>query len=75
MTVWIFYSENVITRRICMTKVAIYTRISKNNMGQDIDRQIHECEEYCKRNNYEIIEIYRIMKYNSLTIIYDKRGH
>ena len=42
-----------------MTKVAIYTRISKNNMGQDIDRQIHECEEYCKRNNYEIVEIYK----------------
>ena len=59
MTAWIFYSENVITRRICMSKVAIYTRISKNNMGQDIDRQIHECEEYCKRNNYEIVEIYK----------------
>ena len=59
MTAWIFYFANVNMRRVCMTKVAIYTRISKNNMGQDIDRQIHECEEYCKRNNYEIIEIYK----------------
>ena len=42
-----------------MSKVAIYTRISKNNMGQDIDRQIHECKEYCKRNDYEIVEIYK----------------
>ena len=39
-------------------KVAIYCRISKDNLGQDIDRQIHEVREYCKRMDYEIVEEY-----------------
>jgi len=39
-------------------KVAIYCRISKDNLGQDIDRQIHEVREHCKRMNYEIVEEY-----------------
>ena len=39
-------------------KVAIYCRISKDNLGQDIDRQIYEVREYCKRMNYEIVEEY-----------------
>lgn len=41
-----------------MIKVAIYCRISKDNMGQDIDRQIHEVKEFCKRMNYEIVGEY-----------------
>ena len=40
------------------TKVAIYCRISKDNMGQDVDRQIHEVREYCNRMDYEIVEEY-----------------
>jgi len=39
-------------------KVAIYCRISKDNMGQDVDRQIHEAREYCKRMDYEIVGEY-----------------
>jgi len=27
-------------------------------MGQDIDRQIHDCKEYCKRMNYEVVDVY-----------------
>lgn len=38
--------------------VAIYARISKDNMGQDIDRQINEVREYCSRCGYEIVEEY-----------------
>ena len=40
------------------TKVAIYCRISKDNMGQDVDRQIHEVREYCNRMDYDIVEEY-----------------
>ena len=39
-------------------KVAVYCRISKDNLGQDIDRQIHEVREYCKRMDYEVVEEY-----------------
>ena len=39
-------------------KVATYIRISKDNMGQDVDRQIHEVREYCKRMDYEIVGQY-----------------
>ena len=39
-------------------KVAVYTRISTNHLGQDIDRQIHECRRYCKIMGYDIIEEY-----------------
>ena len=38
--------------------VALYARISKDNMGQDIDRQINEVREYCSRCGYEIVEEY-----------------
>jgi len=38
--------------------VALYARISKDNMGQDIDRQRHEVREYCNRAGYEIVEEY-----------------
>lgn len=41
-----------------MQKVAIYTRISTNDMGQDIDRQIHECRRYCETMGYEIVSEY-----------------
>ena len=41
-----------------MQKVAIYTRISTNDMGQDIDRQIHECRRYCETMGYEIVNEY-----------------
>ena len=34
-------------------KVAVYTRISTNHLGQDIDRQIHECRRYCKIMGYD----------------------
>lgn len=39
-------------------KVAIYSRISTDNLGQDIDRQIHECRKYCDIMGYEIVEEY-----------------
>ena len=39
-------------------KVAVYTRISTNHLGQDIDRQIHECRRYCKIMDYDIVEEY-----------------
>ena len=39
-------------------KVAVYTRISTNHLGQDIDRQINECRRYCKIMGYDIIEEY-----------------
>jgi len=38
--------------------VALYARISKDNMGQDIDRQRHDVREYCTRAGYEIVEEY-----------------
>ena len=38
--------------------VALYARISKDNMGQDIDRQRHDVKEYCTRAGYEIVEEY-----------------
>ena len=41
-----------------MKKVALYARISKDNMGQDIDRQLQEVRDFCKRNEYEIVEEY-----------------
>ena len=41
-----------------MKKVAIYCRISKDNLGQDIDRQTHEVREFCKRMDYEVVEEY-----------------
>ncbi len=39
-------------------KVAIYSRISTDNLGQDIDRQINECRKYCDIMGYEIVEEY-----------------
>ena len=42
-------------------KVAVYCRISKDptkSFSQDIDRQIHEVRQYCKRMDYEIVEEY-----------------
>ena len=39
-------------------KVAIYARISKDNLGQDIDRQLNEVREYCHRMNYEVVGEY-----------------
>ena len=41
-----------------MEKVAIYARISTDNLGQDVDRQLHEVREYCQRMGYEIVEEY-----------------
>ena len=38
--------------------VALYARISKDNMGQDIERQINDVREYCSRAGYEIVEEY-----------------
>ena len=39
-----------------MEKVAIYARISTDNLGQDVDRQLHEVRDYCQRMGYEIAE-------------------
>ena len=39
-------------------KVAIYSRISTDNLGQDIDRQIHECRKYCEIMGYQVVEEY-----------------
>jgi site-specific DNA recombinase len=41
-----------------MIKVGIYARISSDILGQDIDRQIYDVREYCKRMDYEIVEEY-----------------
>ena len=41
-----------------MEKVVIYARISTDNLGQDVDRQLHEVREYCQRMGYEIVEEY-----------------
>ena len=38
-------------------KVAIYARVSTEE--QDADKQVEICEEYCKRNNHEIVGIYK----------------
>jgi|TARA_R100000501_G_C2628942_1_gene123375 DNA invertase Pin-like site-specific DNA recombinase len=38
-------------------KVAIYCRVSTDE--QDVDKQRYICEEYCKRNNYEIFKVYK----------------
>jgi len=38
--------------------VALYARISKENMGQDIERQIYDVREYCSRAGYTIVEEY-----------------
>lgn len=39
-------------------KVAAYHRISKDDMGQDVDRQIEEVKEFCGRMGYEIVDSY-----------------
>ena len=39
-------------------KVAIYSRISTDNLGQVIDRQIHECRKYCEIMGYQVVEEY-----------------
>ena len=41
-----------------MERVAIYARISTDNFGQDVDRQLHEVRDYCQRMGYEIVEEY-----------------
>ena len=33
-------------------KIAIYARISTDNLGQDVDRQLHEVRAYCERMEY-----------------------
>jgi DNA invertase Pin-like site-specific DNA recombinase len=38
-------------------KIAIYCRVSTEE--QNTDNQQRMCEEYCKRNNYEIYKIYK----------------
>ena len=39
-------------------KVAIYARVSTDNLGQDVDRQLHEVRAYCERMEYEVVEEY-----------------
>ena len=41
-----------------MKKVAAYHRISKDDMGQDVNRQIEEVKEFCNRMDYEMVETY-----------------
>ena len=41
-----------------MKKVALYARISKDNLGQNIDRQLNEVHQYCERMDYQIVEEY-----------------
>ena len=41
-----------------MKRVALYARISTDNLGQNIDRQLNEVRQYCKRMDYEIVEEY-----------------
>ncbi len=53
-----------------MEKVAIYARISTDNLGQDVDRQLHEVRDYCQRMGYEIAE-----EYVDETCIYDWKNH
>ena len=44
---------------VCMTiPVALYARISTDNLGQNIDRQLNEVRDYCTRAGYEIVEEY-----------------
>lgn len=40
-------------------RCAIYCRVSTSNLGQDIDRQIHECHRYAEMMGYEIVETYK----------------
>ena len=40
-------------------RCAIYCRVSTSNLGQDIDRQIHECHRYAEMMGYEIVETYQ----------------
>ena len=39
-------------------KVAIYARISTDNLGQDVDRQLHEVRAFCERMEYEVVDEY-----------------
>ena len=39
-------------------KVAIYTRISTTQFSQDVERQIHDCKQYCERMGYEVVDVY-----------------
>ena len=39
-------------------KVAIYARISTDNLGQNVDRQLHEVRAFCERMEYEVIDEY-----------------
>jgi DNA invertase Pin-like site-specific DNA recombinase len=39
-------------------KTAIYTRVSKNDGSQDPENQLRELKEFCKRQGWEITEVY-----------------
>lgn len=39
-------------------KVTIYARISTDNLGQDVDRQLHEVRAFCERMQYEVVNEY-----------------
>ena len=41
-----------------MEKAAIYGRTSKDNLNQDVDRQLHEIRDFCQRMQYEIVKEY-----------------
>lgn len=38
------------------TKVALYARVSSNEMKENLDRQLDRLTEYSNRNNYEIVK-------------------
>lgn len=38
-------------------KVAIYARVSTEE--QNVDKQVSECQEFCRNRGYEIIEVYK----------------
>lgn len=42
-----------------MKKVAIYVRVSTTDKGQDVENQIVQLKEFCKRRDFEIIKIYQ----------------
>jgi DNA invertase Pin-like site-specific DNA recombinase len=50
-TVVIYYNRN-------MTKTAIYTRVSKSDGSQDPENQLRELRAFCKKQSWEIVEVY-----------------
>jgi DNA invertase Pin-like site-specific DNA recombinase len=42
----------------CIANVALYTRVSTRDKGQDNENQLAQLREFCKRQNWQIVHEY-----------------